>query len=85
MAVIDRFTYPLHSVFDEQPDDSTDLEFFEDIAQLFGQFELMSSQAVVAIGRDLSPHYRSLLSKFVLINKQHLLLHDFYPNQQINE
>ena len=27
----------------------------------------MSSQAILAIGRDLSPYYRSLLSKFVLI------------------
>ena len=48
---------------------STDLEFFDDIEELFDQFELMSSQAVIAIGRDLSPHYRSLLSKFVLISK----------------
>ena len=81
MAVIDR--YPLHSVFDEQPNNSTDLEFFDDIGQLFNQFELMSSQAVLAVGRDLSPHYRSLLSKFVLIKKQHLLLHAFSPFQSV--
>ena len=46
--------------------DSTDLEFFDNIEMLFDQFDLMSPQALVAIGRDLSPHYRSLLSTLVL-------------------
>ena len=46
--------------------DSTDLEFFDNIEKLFDQFDLMSPQALVAIGRDLSPHYRSLLSTLVL-------------------
>jgi len=53
--------------------DSTDLEFFDDIEELFDQFELMSSQAVIAIGRDLSPHYRSLLSNFLKKNPNSVL------------
>lgn len=51
--------------------DSSDLEFFEDVAQLEEQFQYMGEDTLMSVGLDLSPHYRKLLEeKYVGIHPE---------------
>ena len=48
--------------------DITDLHFYSDIAELAGEWRLLGEggEAVMAVGRDMSPHYRKFLSDYLL-------------------
>ena len=43
--------------------DSSDLDFKDDILNLWQQFDHMGARAVVGMALDMSPHYRSFLQQ----------------------